>query len=220
MLDEGRAQSALGQCSSLSYHQSGAESLPFIKSGTIDLVIAVQAAHWFEGQAVWQELKRIVRTRGTVAFWNWGRYFLIGRPYGDAVLRKYVSHVDYLEPMRAVECHDPSNWESITRLEYEPCLEKLSTGVGDGVRMSTRQTLRELEALLRTWSCVHEWRIAHPEARAKYEGGSGDIIDSLMEEMIQAEADWRNFAKKGDWQEITVDIETRTILLLARRRGE
>ncbi|PKX97832.1 class I SAM-dependent methyltransferase [Aspergillus novofumigatus IBT 16806] len=232
MLRQAQSQTASTESGRIEYHQSVAEDMSFIESCTVDLVLAVQAAHWFDPRRIWDELYRIVRPEGTVAFWNWGRYFLIGRPCADRVLRMYSDGPEHLGPywprpghtiwnerMRAVECADLSRWEDIARLEYEPCLESLGAGTGHGVKMFARLKLSELESLLRTWSSVHEWSVAHPSAIPKAEGGNGDIIDALMEEMIHVESDWKEHASREDWREIAVEVETRSILLLARRRG-
>lgn len=35
---------------------------------SIDLVIAGQAAHWFDHEKAWKELRRVLRPKGTVAY--------------------------------------------------------------------------------------------------------------------------------------------------------
>jgi hypothetical protein len=37
--------------------------------GVLKLKDVGQAAHWFDHEAVWKELRRVVRPKGTVAYW-------------------------------------------------------------------------------------------------------------------------------------------------------
>ncbi|KAL3477388.1 S-adenosyl-L-methionine-dependent methyltransferase [Aspergillus californicus] len=229
MLKEARAATTFDN---VQYHQAKAEDLSFIAPRTVDLVIACQAAHWFEPDRVWKEMARIVRPGGTVAFWNWGRYFLIGHSHADAILRRFSR--EYLKAywpqpgkaiwddrMRPIECQDLSNWEDLIRLEYEPNLDASASGTGGGIPMLTIQTLHELEGLLRTWSSVHEWCRAHPGSVSLEDGGNGDIVDVLMQDMVEAEEEWRDFTASGlSWREIKLDVEMRSIILLSRRKEE
>lgn len=51
------------------YSVGFAEDLGHIKDGSVDLITAGQAAHWFDFSLVWQELGRVLSDKGTVAFW-------------------------------------------------------------------------------------------------------------------------------------------------------
>ncbi|KAE8148891.1 S-adenosyl-L-methionine-dependent methyltransferase [Aspergillus avenaceus] len=227
MLREARARTS---ASHLEYRRSKAETLPFIPDQSISLVIACQAAHWFDAEHVWKEMTRVVQSKGTVAFWNWGRYYLIGHHGADEILRRFTEEdlgsywsqpgrSIWNERMRPMECRDLGNWEDLTRLQYEPCLDALASGIGGGIRMHMPLTLGGLEGLVRTWSPVHEWRKAHPDVLSVKEGGAGDIVDSVMQEIVEADEDWRNFtAFGGNWREIKIDLEMRSILLMARRK--
>lgn len=74
----------------LEYVQSGAEKLPFLKDGSVDLIVsgtswqcaaflpcftylgsftAAQAAHWFDWNLLWQEAARVLSPGGTLAAW-------------------------------------------------------------------------------------------------------------------------------------------------------
>ncbi|KAB8229008.1 class I SAM-dependent methyltransferase [Aspergillus alliaceus] len=227
MLKEARARTDFDN---IQYCQSKAEDLSLITPRTVDLVISCQAAHWFDPDQLWKEMVRIVRPGGTVAFWNWGQYVLVGHPHADQALRRFSAQCltsYWPQPgkavwddwMRPIECRDLSNWEDIRRLEYEPTVEAPASGTGGGIRMHIPQTLNRLEGLLRTWSAVHEWRRAHPQALPVNKGGNGDIVDTLMQEMVEVEEEWREYtASGGNWRDIKLDIETRSILLMARRK--
>ncbi|GKZ29455.1 hypothetical protein AbraIFM66950_005011 [Aspergillus brasiliensis] len=209
MLKEARrAQTRL---SNIQYHQSKAESLPFIASKTVDLVIACQAAHWFDPEPLWTEMARIVRPGGTVAFWNWGHYVVSGYPKANRALRQFAS--EDLAP------YWPQPGISVFEDLSVPADELYVSGTPEAIPMRTSQTLGSLEALLRTWSAVHEWRRAHPEALSVKEGGPGDIVDTLMRNMIESEGEWRALVTSGgDWRDIELDLEMRSILLMARRK--
>ncbi|RDH39772.1 S-adenosyl-L-methionine-dependent methyltransferase [Aspergillus welwitschiae] len=219
--------------SNIQYRQSNAESLPFIASKTVDLVIACQAAHWFDPEPLWNEMTRIVRPGGTVAFWNWGHYVVTGRLRANRALQElfFEDLVPYWpqpgisvfnnEWMYPVECRDFANWTDLTRLVSVPADDD-APGVSNtpgAIQMRASQTLGSLETLIRTLSMVHEWRKAHPEALLVREGGSGDCVDTLMRDTIEGEVKWRVFVTSGgNWRDIEVDLEMRSILLMARRK--
>lgn len=64
MLEQAKSSILKDEYSKLTYHEASAESLPFIKDGTINLVVAGQAAHWFE------YIKRVFRKGSALAFWG------------------------------------------------------------------------------------------------------------------------------------------------------
>ncbi|PWY63983.1 S-adenosyl-L-methionine-dependent methyltransferase [Aspergillus eucalypticola CBS 122712] len=212
--------------SNIQHHQSNAESLPFIASKTVDLVIACQAAHWFDPEPLWKEMTRIVRPGGTVVFWNWGHYVVMGRPQVNRALQKFFFEdlVPYWpqpgisvfnnEWMYPVECRDFANWTDLTRLVSVPADDD-----APGVLETPGATLGSLETLIRTLSMIHEWRKAQSEALSVKEGGYGDCVDTLMRDMIEGDKKWRAFVTPGgDWRDIEVDLEMRSILLMARRK--
>jgi ubiquinone/menaquinone biosynthesis C-methylase UbiE len=50
------------------FREASAEDLGFVEDGSVDLVVAGQAAHWFDYSKVWPSLTRKVRSGGTIAF--------------------------------------------------------------------------------------------------------------------------------------------------------
>ncbi|EHA20744.1 hypothetical protein ASPNIDRAFT_45394 [Aspergillus niger ATCC 1015] len=170
---------------------------------------------------------------GTVAFWNWGHYVVTGRPRANRALQKlfFEDLVPYWpqpgisvfnnEWMYPVECRDFANWTDLTRLVSVPANDD-APGVSNtpgAIQMRASQTLGSLEILIRTLSMVHEWRKAHPEALSVREGGSGDCVDTLMRDIIEGEEKWRVFVTSGgNWRDIEVGLEMRSILLMARKK--
>ncbi|GLA55541.1 hypothetical protein AnigIFM63604_002330 [Aspergillus niger] len=125
------------------------------------------------------------------------------------------------EWMYPVECRDFANWTDLTRLVSVPANDD-APGVSNtpgAIQMRASQTLGSLEILIRTLSMVHEWRKAHPEALSVREGGSGDCVDTLMRDIIEGEEKWRVFVTSGgNWRDIEVGLEMRSILLMARKK--
>lgn len=51
----------------IEYAVASAETLP-LEDNSVDLVVAGQAAHWFDHAKTWKEIGRVLRPRGTVAY--------------------------------------------------------------------------------------------------------------------------------------------------------
>jgi SAM-dependent methyltransferase len=64
---------------------------PALRDGTVDLVVAAQAAHWFDHERFYPEAKRVLRTGGAVALWTYGLAYV--EPQIDAVVRHFYSDV-------------------------------------------------------------------------------------------------------------------------------
>jgi ubiquinone/menaquinone biosynthesis C-methylase UbiE len=52
----------------IDYKVASAEELSFIESGSVDMVTAGQAAHWFKHEKSFPEITRILKPGGTLAF--------------------------------------------------------------------------------------------------------------------------------------------------------
>ncbi|MCI5058574.1 MAG: class I SAM-dependent methyltransferase [Flavobacteriales bacterium] len=55
----------------ISYSLQSAENTDF-EDNTFDLICVAQAIHWFEHQTFFQEVKRVSKTNGILAFWGYG----------------------------------------------------------------------------------------------------------------------------------------------------
>ncbi|KAL2192853.1 methyltransferase-like protein [Corynascus similis CBS 632.67] len=121
-----------------------------------------------------------------------------------------------------------ADWERVTRIAWDPDGKRARTAEGaeaDDVLADApeealwlRKTLRlgELEGYLRTFSAFHGWQGAHPEKKSRAEGGEGDIIDLMFDEMVAAVPEWRD--KGDDWKQVEVEVVWGTILLMAKRK--
>ncbi|KAF1814188.1 S-adenosyl-L-methionine-dependent methyltransferase [Eremomyces bilateralis CBS 781.70] len=48
---------------------------PPVEEGSVDLIVAATAAHWFDMEAFWPRAAKVLKPGGTVAFWY--RYLLL-----------------------------------------------------------------------------------------------------------------------------------------------
>jgi len=123
------------QYPSVTYRVAAAEELSFTTDGEADMVVAGQAAHWFDYPRWWKEMSRVVRKQGTVAVWGYKDFLLPKFPKASRVLRAYTYGRDKLGPYwsqpgrsivegryRAIRPPE-GEWEDVQRWEYEPPFE-------------------------------------------------------------------------------------------------
>jgi len=74
---------------------------PAVADRSIDLVVAAQAAHWFDHQRFYAEVRRALRPAGALAIWTYGLACI--DPAVDAIVRQFYSEVvaDYWPPERS-----------------------------------------------------------------------------------------------------------------------
>jgi len=209
---------------------ASAEDLSFVEDGSLDMVVAGQAAHWFNYSKVWPELKKKVRSGGTLAFWGYKDNYFVDFPKATKILDHFcygpgedLMGMYWEQPgrsilrdrLRAVVAPE-SDWTDVTRIEYEPGTQGANSGTLGERLMYKTVTLGEMEGYARTFSAFHGWQEAHPERKAKMEGGEGDVVDEMFEEMLKEEGGWR---KEGaNWREKKVECEWGSAILLARRK--
>ena len=78
----------------LTFRKSSAESLTFLESQSVDLVVAGQAAHWFDTELLFPEMRRILRRSGTLAFWGYKDHVFVDYPKATRILHEYAYSVD------------------------------------------------------------------------------------------------------------------------------
>ncbi|KAI5854391.1 putative S-adenosylmethionine-dependent methyltransferase [Tricharina praecox] len=197
------------------YRASAAEDLPFLADGEVDMVVAAQAAHWFNQPRWWAEMRRVVRKGGTLAAWGYRDFLFTRFPRASQVLRTYSYGENTLGPhwgqpgrsivenrLRAVR-PPAADWEDVLRWEHEPDFEGL---------MKRTMKMGDVEHYIRTWSACHAWKETHPEATSIADGGEGDIVDEMMRKMREVEG-WGD-----DWREMRADIAWGHAVILARRK--
>lgn len=224
MIQQARSSTPKEQYPNVDFHQASAESIPFLQDASTDLIIAGQAAHWFDYPKLFPELKRILRAKGTIAFIGYSDPIFIQCPKATEILKQHAygdSLGSYWSfPGRAIvegklrDIEPPmSDWGEIKRIEYEPNVKMPGTGSGT-MFLDKTMKIRECMSYVRTWSAVHAWQESHRDHLRREEGGNGDIVDWMFDEMREAELAW----KIDDWREKEIVVEWPTGLLLANKR--
>jgi len=95
MLEQARSACAqTGSTSQFEFVQSPAEKLPFLQDGSVDFILAAQAAHWFDWDKAWPEVARVLRKGGSAAFWGYSEFRLTGYPDATPLITSYVQGTD------------------------------------------------------------------------------------------------------------------------------
>lgn len=73
---------------------------PALRDGSVDLVVAAQAAHWFDHQRFFPEVQRVLKSDGALALWTYGLAYV--EPQIDAIVQHFYSDVvgSYWPPER------------------------------------------------------------------------------------------------------------------------
>lgn len=64
---------------------------PALQSHSVDLVVAAQAAHWFDHERFYPEVRRVLRSDGALALWTYGLAYV--EPQIDAIVRHFYDEV-------------------------------------------------------------------------------------------------------------------------------
>lgn len=232
-----QARQLTNASANISIRQASAEDLSFLPAGSVDLAVAGEAAHWFDYTRAWPALARVVRKGGSLAFWGYNDSLVVGyaqlRPiylrycYGTGDARPGLEAMGryWEDPGRTVlrnsfAAIEPpeADWADVQRVVFEPdssATYGVERAPQEALWLRKRLQLGEYMVYLRTMSAVHNWRSAHPERRSRAEGGEGDVVDAMVEEMVDAVPEWR--ARGHGWAEVEVEVIWGTCLLMARR---
>jgi SAM-dependent methyltransferase len=214
-----QAQSSSTEYKNITFAVGSAEDLSEVEDGTLDMVVAGQAAHWFDYNKVWPEINKKMRKGGTLAFWGYKDNVFVDSPVATKILDEYCYGPTTMGPywektgrnlLRNLyrEIMPPeSEWEDIQRVEYEPGTQGKGSGKGD-LLMEKRLKLGEMEGYARTFSSYHNWKAANE--------GKKDLVDSMFEEMREKEPKWNEQGE--NWRDFEVEIEWGSIILLARKK--
>jgi len=205
------------------FHQAAAENTPFVEAGSVDMVTAAQASHWFDQPRLFSELNRIMRKGGTMAFWGYKDHVFVDYPKAtkimdhytyandDELMGPYWEHGRYIvrDKLRAIKPPE-EDWEDIQRIEYEPGTKGKNSGEGT-LFLERRMKVGECKEYIRTWSAYHAWREAQAGMEAQSRGGKGDVVDQMFEEIAKSDPELSDMDKE-------VDMEWGSALILARKR--
>ncbi|TQW00840.1 S-adenosylmethionine-dependent methyltransferase [Cordyceps javanica] len=213
--------------------QARAEDLSFLQDQSVDLVVSGQAAHWFDYSKAWPEIARVVKSGGSVAFWGYKDNVLLGYPKASVIFDKFSYGTDNVVPgiegmgryweqpgrnmvrKLLAEVVPPSEqWEQVQRIQYDVDAEATEADIADAW-MVQETTLGGFESYVRTASSYVGWKAAHPERKSRAEGGDGDIVDMLMDEIVASEAAWKEMG--GNWRDAKVKTVWGSYILMAKR---
>jgi len=214
-----QATSSSQEYKNISFRVGSAENLEGVEDGTLDMVVAGQAAHWFDFSKVWPEVSKKMRKGGTLAFWGYKDNVFVDYPVATQLLDHYcygpTTMGPYWEqPGRSIlrdlyrDIKPPTNeWEEVQRIEYEPGTNGKGSGEGE-LLMAKRLKLGEVEGYARTFSSYHNWKTNNKDKK--------DLVDVMFEEMIEKEPEWK---KQGEnWRDFEVEVEWGSVILLARKK--
>ena len=126
----------------VAYAQS-AELAPGVADGSADIVTAAQAAHWFDLDIFYPEVRRVLRPGGLLAIWNYGICTI--EPAVDTVVERFYNGTvgPYWPPERK---HAETGYRLFEFPFPEIPMPKLNLEVD--------WTAAEFATYLRTWSAV------------------------------------------------------------------
>ncbi|KAK8119379.1 methyltransferase domain-containing protein [Apiospora kogelbergensis] len=200
----------------IQFQQGNAEDLAFVADKSLDMVVAGQAAHWFDYAKVWPNLARTLKPGGTQA-----TEIMESFVYGFGEVAPGIEGMgSYWEPGRKIlrnllrEVVPPeSEFTDLKRQLHEPGQQ----GQGEDVAWQTnKMKLGAVEAYTRTFSCFNSWKDTYPDIKSRAEGGEGDVVDVMWDRMIDSVPEWK--AMGDQWREVEVVSDWGTYLLMARRR--
>jgi SAM-dependent methyltransferase len=212
----------------VAFREASAEDLDFVADGTLDCIVAGQAAHWFDYSKVWPQLGRKLRSGGTLAFFGYKDNYFVDYPAASKILDNYcygegegLMGQYWEQPGRNIlrgryrDIVPPEDlFTDVERLEYEPGLNGPDSGtLGDKVMYKTLK-LGEMEGYARTFSAYVNWAEAHPDRKPAKDGGKGDVVDEMFEKMLEAQPEWN----VENWRDVAVECEWGSVILLARRK--
>ncbi|KAL8279508.1 hypothetical protein RQP46_008070 [Phenoliferia psychrophenolica] len=89
LLEEKRGQGEVAPDQVVNFRVGSGESLESLKGQSVDLVVAGQAAHWFDARKVYAELRRVLKPGGSFVFWGYGEFYLPDHPKASKLIPPY-----------------------------------------------------------------------------------------------------------------------------------
>lgn len=131
------------------YHVAPAEASPLADT-SVDLITVAQALHWFDFDAFFTEVRRVLKPRGVLAVWAYG--MLNATPAVNPLVEHYYREIvgPYWPPERRFL--DDGLQTILFPFEQEPT---------PAIDMTMMWTQEELLGYLGTWSATHRYRHAH-----------------------------------------------------------
>ncbi|RPA83034.1 S-adenosyl-L-methionine-dependent methyltransferase [Ascobolus immersus RN42] len=215
-----------------------------VEDASVDMVTCGEAAHYFDQAKFWPEAERVLRPGGIVGIWGYIDCAVTGAPAASEALMKWFYDDSKLGPywedgMRKVrewykEIKAPDNGVWVGRKYWihkaqaegvgiEPEERVGEEKVKEGKLFVVKMKLGGLEEYFRTWSGVHRWKGEHPERKRRSEGGVGDVVDEMMEDIVKREKAWgftEEDIKTGKWREKEVEVVWNHVVLIVQKRKD
>ena len=125
---------------------------PALRDGTVDLIVAAQAAHWFDHQRFYPEAKRVLKKGGALALWTYGLANV--EPQVDAIVHHFYSDIvgTYWPPER--------RWVESAYRDLPFPLQEVSAPT---FQLNLQWDLDSLIGYIGTWSAVQRYQRATGE---------------------------------------------------------
>ncbi|KAL5521056.1 hypothetical protein ACEPAG_8978 [Sanghuangporus baumii] len=211
---------------------SPAENLSFLTPDSIDLVVAAQAAHWFDWKRLWPELARVLRPYGTVAIWGYSEMRLTRYPSLTPLIDAYTHGTDratslgphWQQPGRSIvenllrDIPGPNSvaygqFHSERRIYFSgPHFSDIS--YSRPVVLRKKMSWDDFEAYLRSFSSLNNFQAEYPDD-AKHPGG--DIVQRFIKTLKSGMRDEDDRQSRGDLHSGEVEIEWPLALILAKK---
>ncbi len=134
--------------SNIAYIANLAEQ-PALRDGSVDIVVAAQAAHWFDHARFYPEMKRVLKREGALALWTYGLAYV--EPQIDAIVRHFYSDIvgGYWPPER--------RWVESAYRDLPFPLQEIAAPTFE---LHLEWDLDSLIGYLGTWSAVQRYKRA------------------------------------------------------------
>ena len=181
---------------SIQFHVSTAEDIGSnlespIKENSVDLIIAANAAHWFDLEHFWPRAARMLKKGGSVALWTSGDVRAhSSMPNAAAIQNALDEHFEqHLKPFaepgnllaRGRYVDLPLPWDLSKPVDEfdQSSFYRKEWGSGDQFHAGEPEVdMDAFEAMMGTGSAVSRWRETHPDAV----GTQDDVVRLLRRE--------------------------------------
>lgn len=203
------SQTMIDQCNSdprakntdkIRFLQAPAEQAPpEIKELSVDLVTAAEACHWFDHPKFFKECARILKPRGTLAYWFYFDPVFVGNKkatdlvieysydsskekYGDSYERFFGPYFDQpghdIFRTTLADINPPSSdFTDLVRHYYHP-LENSGGPEFTSLYIEREISLNTFRNQAKSWSGYHNWKKANPD--------KPDAADELIDKLAEA----------------------------------
>ncbi|KAI1097425.1 S-adenosyl-L-methionine-dependent methyltransferase [Jackrogersella minutella] len=208
------------------------EMSTIVQTGTVDLLTAAMAAHWFQMDRFWPQAALMVKPGGTVALWTQSSLYCHPSTTNADGVQKALSHLEdnvlasyetvgnklsrtmYSQLTMPWSLQPPIT--SFGRSKSDMVCHqwdrdgKLASEKGDFFGGSNEMTLKELADSLRTASMVSRWREANPQIEVEH-----DCVAITMNAVAEAMG-----MPTVSHDQVKIRVGSSTTLLLFTRAGD